>query len=203
MDRNKMSRPLSVWLWGILLALLVLCAAPVRVQAANASASQIKKLADKVVKKQTKKIKKKDKAARLEKLFRYADNKYKYKAVADKAFIEASLKKKMGKTNLRNAAYTMLKKKKGTCFHEAAALAWLIKRGTGYQVKVVIGTTDAFSGKEQAHAWVEVKVGGKWLICDSNLDRAKGKKLTWFRIPTDGSDERSSHYQAKWKGSVK
>jgi transglutaminase-like putative cysteine protease len=66
----------------------------------------------------------------------------------------------------------------------------------------VIGKTDAFSGEWQLHAWVETCVNGAWQVFDSNLDRSKGSALTWYQIPTDGSDERYKHYQGEWSRNV-
>ena len=173
------------------------------VSAAGVSASKVRKQADKIIKKQTKKISKKDKAARLDRILRYADGSYSYRPLADKPFIQASLEKQMSDKNLRSAAYTMLKKRKGTCFHEAAALAYLIRRATGYPTQMVIGQTDAFSGNMQPHAWVEALADGYWRVFDSNLDRAKGGSMAWFGIPTDGSDQRYSHYKPVWRKDVK
>ena len=190
---------------GIFMAVLtVLCLGGLSgsVHAKGISASKVRKMADKTVKKQTKKVSKKDKAARLERVFAYADEKFAYQANADKAFVEATLQKQLSDGNLRSAAYTMLKKRRGTCIHEAAALAYLIRRATGYPTQMVIGQTDAFTGKSQLHAWVEASIDGAWFVFDSNLDRSKGKTRTWFRIPADGSDRRYEHYTAVWRKAV-
>ena len=199
----RIRRPMWIGITAVILSVLVLCGMQRRVCAAPApNAAQVRSLADKIIKQQTKKTSKKDKAARLEKVFRYADKKFAFRPVADKAFIEASLHKQMSRKNILLAAGTMLKKKRGTCFHEAAGLAYLIRRSTGWPTRIVIGKTDAFSGEWQLHAWVETCVNGAWQVFDSNLDRSKGSALTWYGIPADGSDERFKHYQGEWNRNV-
>ena len=104
---RKMSIRQCVIIGIFMAALTILCmgAFSGSVHAKGVSASKVKKLADKTVKKQTKKISKKDKAARLERVFAYADDKFAYTSNADKAFVEASLQKQLSDANLRSAAY--------------------------------------------------------------------------------------------------
>ena len=191
-----------VGLCAVVFTVVCMCVFAHGVHAASPSAAQVKNLVAKTVKKQTKKMPKKDKTAKVEKIFRYADNRFVYKPLTDKAFIQASLYKQLNGKNIRLAAYTMLKNRKGTCFHEAAALAYLIKYAAGCPAQIVIGQTDAFNGEKQLHAWVEAQIDGVWLAFDSNLDRAKGKNLAWYRILTDGSDERYSHYAVIWRKAI-
>ncbi len=198
--RIRRSLILSVCMF--LLTAVCLCGFGASAQAAGVSASKVKKQADKIIKKQTKKISKKDKAARLERILQYADRSFAFAQRADRAFIEAARDHMLSDKNLRSAAYTMMKKRKGTCFHEAAALAYLIKRAAGCPTKMVIGQTDAFSGKKQSHAWVEAYVDGVWMVFDSNLDRTKGGAMNWFRIPADASDPRYTHYTKVWEKAV-
>ena len=203
---SENGRKLSVWA-VILLAAVMLLFLPQQAHAKTVSAAQVRKAADAIVSKQTKKIKKKDKEKKLEKVFRYADKAFRYKGgTTPEAFVQAFVTK-AGRTSnkvLRSAAYNMLKKKKGTCLDEAMGLAYLIRRATGYTVYLAVGETDAFTGKEQQHSWVEVKIGGQLYAFDSNLDRQQaGKSLKWYRIPTDGSDELYSHYRKKWSRKIK
>lgn len=66
-----------------------------------------------------------------------------------------------GKWNITGAK-KMIANKGGNCYESAALFCWLAK-GMGYEAKAVSGKT---SGR--AHGWVEVKIGGKWYICDPN-----------------------------------
>ena len=65
----------------------------------------------------------------------------------------------------------MFEDQKGSCYHYAAAYAFLAKKAAGCSVRIGVGQTDGFSGKLQKHAWAEVKLNGKWYICDPNMDK--------------------------------
>lgn len=71
----------------------------------------------------------------------------------------------------KDYALEMFEDKKGSCYHYAAAYAFLAKKAAGCSARIGIGQTDGFSGKLQKHAWAEVKIGGKWYICDPNMDK--------------------------------
>ena len=71
----------------------------------------------------------------------------------------------------KDYALEMLKDGKGSCYHYAAVYAFLAKKATGYSVRVGVGQTNGFSGSLQKHAWTEVKISGKWYICDTNMDK--------------------------------
>ncbi len=71
----------------------------------------------------------------------------------------------------KDFAYEMLKTKKGSCYHFAAAYAYLAAKATDYKVRIGVGETNGFSGELQPHAWVEVKIKSKWYICDPNMDK--------------------------------
>ncbi len=71
----------------------------------------------------------------------------------------------------KDYALEMLEAQKGSCYHYAAAYAFLAKKASGCSVRIGVGQTDGFSGKLQKHAWTEVKIGGKWYICDPNMDK--------------------------------
>jgi hypothetical protein len=119
-------------------------------------------------------VKSKDsKKTKMEKLFKYAEKTYGYKRVKNFSADTGWAKK---------YAQEMYKNKKGSCYHDAAAYAFLVKKATGYTVRVGVGKTNGFNKKVlQAHAWVEVKVGSTWYICDTNLDRNVAKsKLKYF-----------------------
>ncbi len=71
----------------------------------------------------------------------------------------------------KDYALEMFENKKGSCYHYAAAYAFLAKKAAGCRVRIGVGQTDGFSGKLQKHAWAEVRIGGKWYICDPNMDK--------------------------------
>lgn len=71
----------------------------------------------------------------------------------------------------KDYAMEMFEDKKGSCYHYAAAYAFLAKKATGCSVRIGVGQTDGFSGSLQKHAWAEVKIGRKWYICDPNMDK--------------------------------
>ena len=71
----------------------------------------------------------------------------------------------------KDYALEMFENKKGSCYHYAAAYAVLAKKAAGCRVRIGVGQTDGFSGKLQKHAWAEVRIGGKWYICDPNMDK--------------------------------
>lgn len=71
----------------------------------------------------------------------------------------------------KDYALEMFADEKGSCYHYAAAYAFLAKKATRYPVRIGVGQTNGFSGKLQKHAWTEVKISGKWYILDSNMDK--------------------------------
>lgn len=79
-------------------------------------------------------------------------------------------------------AKEMLVKKKGSCYHYAAAFAVLAKRATGYPVRVCWGTSNAFNTKVwQPHGWVEIKIGGTWYTFDANAAKYSTlRKGKWY-----------------------
>lgn len=79
-------------------------------------------------------------------------------------------------------AKQMLTTRKGSCYHDAAAFAFLAKRATGLPVRICIGTSNAFNTKNwQAHGWVEIKVGNTWYTYDTNANRFSSlRKGKWF-----------------------
>lgn len=127
---------------------------------AASSTKNLKKKADAVVNKKT--SKKDSKKEKLRKLFDYTEATYKYGRT-----IGFQASKGWEKTY----AAEMYSKKKGSCYHFAAAYAFLAKAATNYSVRIGVGKTNGFSGKYQPHAWVEVKIGSTWYICDPNMDK--------------------------------
>lgn len=74
-------------------------------------------------------------------------------------------------------AKEMLAVKRGTCYHYASVLAFLVKRATGLPVRIGTGKAEIFSkGSVQAHGWVEIKINGKWYTYDPLTDRNKANR---------------------------
>lgn len=109
---------------------------------------------------------------KLKKLFSYIENDYEY---ARKVGFEAYDGWE------KDYALEMLKDKKGSCYHYAAAYAYLAKAASDYDVRIGLGQTNGFSGRLQSHAWVEIRIDGKWYICDPNMDKyAQDSSLKYF-----------------------
>ena len=110
----------------------------------------------------------------LKKLFTYCTKKFKYQRV-------------MGFKPTSGWEYTyakqMLTTKRGSCYHDAAAFAFLAKRATGLPVRICIGTSNAFNQKNwQAHGWVEIKIGNTWYTYDTNANRYSSlRKGKWYQ----------------------
>ncbi len=157
-DRKKTGKRLLM----LALALVLLLTAPAAsVQAASSTRKKLKSQVNRIVKKQ---VKTKDsKKKKLKKLFKYTEKTYKYGRSYD-----FKAKKGWEKTY----ALEMYRKKKGSCYHFAAAYAFLAKKATNYTVRIGVGKTNGFNPEiTQAHAWVEIKIKGKWYICDPNMDK--------------------------------
>ncbi len=198
---DRSGRTLMLIIAALMMAILMLSLTPGEVSAkipSSVSAKTLKKAVAKVVNEQTKGIDENDQSARLAKIYSYAVSRYSFRSMTDKPFIQAGTQNKLSAGNYRKASYTMLKKKKGTCFHEAAALSSLIRRATGYKTRYVIGKTDVFSGKSQAHAWTEVLINGIWYLFDSNAERTKGTGNTFYMVPKDAANATYAHYQEVW-----
>lgn len=142
-------------------------------QAQNAKLdTALKKAMDTVIKAQKFKKTTTDKE-KLKKLFNYTKKNFKYKRY-------------MGIPSATGWEYEfakeMLQKKAGSCYHDAAAFAFLAKRATGLPVRICIGTSNAFNKSVwQRHGWVEIKISGKWYTFDTNANRFSSlRKGKWF-----------------------
>lgn len=95
-------------------------------------------------------------------------------------------------------AKELLTKKKGSCYHYAAAFAVLAKRFTGYPVRICWGTGKVFSSKWQAHGWVEIKINGTWYTFDTNAAQfsqlRKGKWYMQKRSAMEGKIYKTQKY---------
>lgn len=78
-------------------------------------------------------------------------------------------------------AKQMLTNKKGSCYHFAAAYAFMAKRAVGYPVRICYGTSCAFAESNwQSHGWVEIQIGKTWYVFDPNAARFSSRKINWF-----------------------
>lgn len=78
-------------------------------------------------------------------------------------------------------AADMFSRKKGSCYHYAAAFGFLVKRATGLPVRICRGTGCIFSSSTwQPHAWTEVKINRKWYVFDTNAARFSNRKDVSF-----------------------
>lgn len=127
---------------------------------AASAGDDLKEKTAKIVEKQ---VKSDDSAKKkLKKLFTYIQKEYDYgRKVGFEAYSGWE----------KDYALEMFKEEKGSCYHYAAAYAFLANKATGYQTRIGIGQTNGFSGDLQKHAWVEIKIGGKWYVCDPNMDK--------------------------------
>ncbi|MDO4553726.1 MAG: transglutaminase domain-containing protein [Lachnospiraceae bacterium] len=116
------------------------------------------KLAVKFVNAHTKTSWSKDK--KLKECFKYLWKNYTYKR-----FYETPKASK-----LSGYATYMLSNKKGNCYRYACSFACIAKV-LGYETRVAVGQISSARGGMTPHGWTEVKVGGKWYMCDANMQR--------------------------------
>lgn len=97
---------------------------------------------------------------KLRKCYRYLSYHYKYKRYYTNLCPKAKY--------MQPFAYDMFSSKKGNCFRYAACFAY-IARVLGYDSRVVVGKISAVYGGMTPHGWTEVKVDGKWYVCDPDM----------------------------------
>ncbi|MDO5422246.1 MAG: transglutaminase domain-containing protein [Eubacteriales bacterium] len=138
--------------------------------------SALETKAERIVKLKVKKNS--SKQAALKTLFQYMEKSYNYGRVV-------GFKNTKGWE--KTYALEMMRKKQGSCYHYAAAYAFLAKKATNFPVRVCIGKTNGFNKDVwQPHAWVEIKISGKWYIYDVNLDKFAAKsKLKYYKKNRD------------------
>lgn len=72
------------------------------------------------------------------------------------------------------AAY-MFKNKKGNCYRYASAFAY-IARVLGYNSRVSVGgVTSHTNSALSPHGWCEIKINGKWTVCDCSMQKTHKK----------------------------
>jgi len=129
------------------------------------------------------------KSKKLKTCYNYLWKNYPYKRYYDKA----SAKK------MSTYAQQMFKNKKGNCYRYAASFA-CIARVIGYDSRVVNGGLRYRSGGWSYHGWTEVKVNGKWYICDANMQRNYPKVNAYMR--TESNYPYTHIIRAKYKLTI-
>ena len=102
-------------------------------------------------------------------------------------------------------AYYMLKNKRGDCLRYASSFAY-IARALGYDSRVYVGKVISVRGTMVPHAWTEVKVGGKWYMCDANMQMHHPNKNAYMRTKSNYPYRHSRKVKYKMttsKGQVK
>jgi len=117
------------------------------------------KLAVKFVRKHTKSSD--SKSRKLSKCYYYLARNYKYKRSYGNLYPKAK--------DMKSFAYSMLSSKRGNCHAYAASFVY-IARVLGYDARVVVGKVSSSRGGMTPHGWVEVKVNGKWYVCDPDME---------------------------------
>ncbi|MCD7737348.1 MAG: hypothetical protein LUI07_10395 [Lachnospiraceae bacterium] len=143
---------------------------------AATSKTTVAKKANAIIKKTVKSSD--SKLTQLKKLFKYAEKTWGYSRTYN---FDSSVS---GWT--RTYAYSIMKNKKGSCYHFAAGFAYLARQALGssskYTVRVAVGQTKGFGYGLQSHAWVEIKINGTWYIFDPNMDKfAEDSSLTYYK----------------------
>jgi hypothetical protein len=136
-------------------------------------------------------VKSKDsKQTKMKKLFQYVEKKYGYMRLY-------SVKVSKSMTGLRLYTGEMIVNKKGSCYHFAALYGLLVKRATGYKVRVGFGKTNGFNPDNlQAHGWVEVKIDGVWYVFDPNMDKfAEKSSGKYYMVNRDDLKDVYNNYK--------
>lgn len=160
----------------------------VTAEAATSSASKkLKKTASRIVDSQVGESD--SQKTKLKKLFRYAEDNWQYKRAygfeAEKGWD-------------KDFALEMYGEKQGSCYHFAAAYAYLAKQATGYPVRIGVGTTNGFGNQNQNHAWVEVRIKSTWYVCDPNMDKfAADSSMKYFLKKRNSSSVKKTYYNYK------
>ncbi len=74
----------------------------------------------------------------------------------------------------------------GNCYRYAAGFACIAKV-LGYDSRVAVGGVTSSSTRSylSPHGWTEVKVDGKWYICDVSMARSSSGKSTYMRTESN------------------
>ena len=169
-NRFKNLKKITAFILAVCIMAGLAAAFPAQPAAAASTREKLKEAAEKIVSRQ---VKADDSAKKkLKKLFAYTETAFDY---GRKTGFEAYSGWE------KDYALEMLEGGKGSCYHYAAAYAFLAKKATGYRVRIGVGQTNGFSGRLQQHAWTEIKIKGIWYVCDTNLDKyAADSSMKYF-----------------------
>lgn len=104
-----------------------------------------------------KQCKGKSATAKLKNLNSYMKANFGYKPSSDRP-------KTIPASKAKAYASSLCKSGRGSCTEWASLYAVAAKSATKCPVRIVSGTVAGYN--DTYHCWVEVKVGGKWLVCD-------------------------------------
>ena len=105
--------------------------------------------------------------AKLKSLNSYMKKSFGYKASSERP-------KTISASKARAYAAKLCSNGKGSCTEWASLFAVAAKSATKCPVRICTGKV---AGYTNYHCWAEVKVGGKWLVCDPLQEQVKGKQL--------------------------
>ena len=111
---------------------------------------------------------------KLKKCYYYFASNYKYERNHSNLYPKAK--------DMKSMANDILLNKKGNCHRYAAGFAYIAKV-LGYDVKVVVGKITLSSGRIVPHGWNEIKKGGKWYVCDSEME-VNGRVASYMKTVT-------------------
>lgn len=101
----------------------------------------------------------------------------------------------------------ILKNKKGNCFCFSAAYTCIAKV-LGYEAREGVGLIVAAGGGMTPHGWSEIKINGKWYMCDPDMQLEIPRVNVFMRTPSNYpyAHKCRNHYlltfknrRAKWK----
>lgn len=195
-----MKKKLFTAVLAVLALAFALSFAPARAQAATKFEKKIAKALKKVD------LKKDDSdKAVLKKIFKYVSyaekdskgtiKKQNFKYGRATSFAKDSKKKNWTQTYAKK----MLSSKAGSCYHYAALYGYMALKATGLPVRVAVGTTKGYGNPNQPHAWTEVKIGKKWYVYDTIMDKfsPKVKKPLTYCAKKKTSKVKKQYYNYK------
>ncbi|MGN0072823.1 MAG: transglutaminase-like domain-containing protein [Coriobacteriales bacterium] len=101
--------------------------------------------------------------AKLKSLNSYMKKSFGYKASSERP-------KTISAAKAKTYAGKLCSNGKGSCVEWASLYAVAAKSATKCPVRIVSGTVAGYN--DTYHCWVEVRVGGKWLVCDPLQEQA-------------------------------
>lgn len=91
---------------------------------------------------------------------------------------------KVARSKMPEYASYMLSNEKGNCYRGAAALAY-IARVLGYECRVGAGSVSSTNAPLSVHGWTEIKINGKWYMCDISMQRPRPYMSLYMRTASN------------------